>query len=732
MLKTFISFLVLILIIKVNVLAQSFSDVTPTNIAPTGGGTLVWADFDNDDDLDFIISGYGNQYPISTKIYTNQGNGQFTESLIDIQRVVLSSIDWGDYDGDNNIDILISGSLATGTSGPNSSYSAIYKNNGNNTFTELASPKLPIAEGSSVAWSDVDSDGDLDFILSGNSNGTPISSLFINKGNSSFIPTPSQFFPTLSSDAGFVDVDKDGDQDLLLAGFFSNDENLSKVYLNEGDGTYIENTAVNLPGIEDGFARWCDFNNDGFFDIALSGYNRQQNIITKIFINDGHGQFNELMNNVIPPLDYSSIAEGDIDNDGDSDILITGKTTQRGSALTEPVTKIYKNNALSFKEASELTMPGIFFGDATLADYDNDGDLDVSYTGEYQFNSYLFKLYQNQSIIANTKPNPPSLLKSAINKKTITLDWDKGLDKETTQEGLSYNLYVKDTSSSHFIVSPMANPMNGYRKIQKYGNTNFNQTVILSDLPYGVYEWAVQSIDASFSGSKFSDKQYFIFGIIGKRKPCADLVYEYQVATMQQYNWTVEGGTIIDGLNSQKIKVRWNQQNAGKVIFSSANVDFSLAVEILSNPKPLIKRKINYLYYDGASLVKDYQWYLEDEALEEFKDSILVKKAGNYYLKTSYQNSCSNKSDPFLAALITGIEKPVTPEKVLFYPNPVDDHIQIQGNVSAAIIYQADGRLLKELVLDRQQINLGWLKPGIYILKMTNKDRSTYSKIIKL
>ena len=74
---------------------------------------------------------------------------------------IFCSVDWGDYDNDGDLDILITGETYSGED------SKIYKNNGDGTFTEQTGISLTGVSYSSAAWGDYDNDGDLDIVLSG-------------------------------------------------------------------------------------------------------------------------------------------------------------------------------------------------------------------------------------------------------------------------------------------------------------------------------------------------------------------------------------------------------------------------------------------------------------------------------------------------------------------------------------------------------------------------------------
>jgi predicted nucleotidyltransferase len=124
--------------------------------------SVAWGDYDNDGDLDILLTGYSGSAAVS-KIYKNNGDGTFTEQTsISLAGVQYSSVAWGDYDNDRDLDILLTGSLSNGNP-----VSKIYKNNGNGTFTEQTSISLTGVQNSSVAWGDYDNDGDLDILLTG-------------------------------------------------------------------------------------------------------------------------------------------------------------------------------------------------------------------------------------------------------------------------------------------------------------------------------------------------------------------------------------------------------------------------------------------------------------------------------------------------------------------------------------------------------------------------------------
>ena len=77
---------------------------------------------------------------------------------ISLQGVITSSVAWGDYDNDGDLDILLTGKYSSGVA-------KIYKNDGDNTFIEQTGISLVGVSESSVAWGDYDNDGDLDLFV---------------------------------------------------------------------------------------------------------------------------------------------------------------------------------------------------------------------------------------------------------------------------------------------------------------------------------------------------------------------------------------------------------------------------------------------------------------------------------------------------------------------------------------------------------------------------------------
>ena len=159
------------------ILSQIFLE-KQSDILGIEDGALQLGDCDNDGDLDLLVAGYSRELDNSTaRIYENDGNGSFTDSYVLLPAASAIKADWGDYDNDGDLDILI----FTSTDG------RLYRNDGNFNFT-LVPQSFPGRAYSVIKWIDFDNNGSLDIFISGyiGWSGDPISSIYINKGNDLF------------------------------------------------------------------------------------------------------------------------------------------------------------------------------------------------------------------------------------------------------------------------------------------------------------------------------------------------------------------------------------------------------------------------------------------------------------------------------------------------------------------------------------------------------------------
>lgn len=255
-----------------------------------------------------------------------------------------------DFDNDGDID------LATAAS--------ILLNDGTGLFAPA------VATGSTAQGrmdsGDVDGDGDIDIVISGNSSGDI--DLLINNGDGTFqAPVSAVDLGTFfgSSSVVLADVDGDGDLDLSAVIGFATSEVF--VSLNNGNGTFQppQQFAAGTNGASDLVAG--DFDGDGDIDIVVAKVFFQANVA--FLRNNGNGTFQAGVLTAVNSQP-SAIVAADFDNDGDLDIATSGATD----------TVLLNNGTGGFTASGPIANTGFFQSpnDIAAADLDGDGDIDLA------------------------------------------------------------------------------------------------------------------------------------------------------------------------------------------------------------------------------------------------------------------------------------------------------------------------------------------------------------------
>jgi hypothetical protein len=314
----------------------AFTLVDNTPFTGVSGPSAEFGDVDKDGDLDLILTGYNDPKGRIAEMYLNNGSGTYAlaEGTLPFVGVNDGDVTIVDLDGDGDLDVTISGhSTADGR------VAEVYKNDGTGGFTKLASSTFLAFKEGDVDFADVDGDGDLDLLATGDDGSDPVEStkLFINDGTGGFTEdaTASALFTDLKdSDADFADVDGDGDQDLLINGRFGNSDRVAELYLNDGTGRFTLGASQPFIGGNAGTVDFFDADNDGDMDVLISGFeNNSPSRNTRLYGNDGNGNFKAQTSETFTGVNNSDIAVGDVNGDGYKDIIITGYSSKRIAEL---------------------------------------------------------------------------------------------------------------------------------------------------------------------------------------------------------------------------------------------------------------------------------------------------------------------------------------------------------------------------------------------------------------
>jgi len=496
------------------------------NLQPLSSSSVAWGDYDNDGDLDLVLTGEpGNAIP-ATYIYRND-NGTFQDIGANLPGFSEGSADWGDYDNDGDLDLLLVGRdnfhIAT----------SMIIDNENGTFT-VSGIVLPGIMNGEAEWGDLDNDGDLDILMAGTHQGLTFYSMIIrNDGNGQFSDQGEHFPGLQNASVNWVDYNNDGQLDVMIGG--DSGGGMITCLYKQDEGTFTEIKPGGFMGLNNGDMQWGDLDNDSDMDLVLSGVDLFLDGYILIYRNDGNDQF-EPVSGISNPVSFTSIDLADYNNDGWTDIIVTGKIIGCG---TTAACILYRNESfLNFFEESTL-IPGYKKGDVDWGDFNNDGASDLLFTGLDGFDVPKTEIYMNPAgsgiFSANTPPAMPQGLDASTSGDMVTVKWNRATDAQTPSAGLSYNLYVGTASSTPDIFAANSNPASGIRYLASLGNTNQDTSFTVNDLGDGTYFWSVQAVDNGFMGSSFPPEQTFTINAVGILEPDPELTITLSPNPAQTY-----------------------------------------------------------------------------------------------------------------------------------------------------------------------------------------------------
>ncbi|MDB4808002.1 DUF5011 domain-containing protein [Verrucomicrobia bacterium] len=403
-----------------------------------------WGDYDNDGDLDILLTGAidGSDTKVS-KIYRNDGGNSFVElTNISLPGIWYGSSAWGDFDNDNDLDIILTGRSDAG------SLTRIYRNNGSDSFSAVTGLNLTQLQDGSVAWGDYDNDGDLDLIITGVEGNANRCKIYRNDGSDSFVDIEASLAGAVSygNSVAWGDYDSDGDLDVLLTG----NPDTAKVYRNDGNDIFVDIKA-SMTGVHNSSADWGDFDGDGDLDILVTGEITKEGpdplqpfgdyYTSRIYINNGGDSFTFYSGNTLTGIYDGSAVWGDYDNDGDLDIAMAGAYWMEDQNRSGYTAKIYRNDlpdtsppVITLNGSSVITHgAGIPYTEEGARAIDaRDGKVKITTSGLVDFNkigTYTLSYTATDaagntgtSTRAVTVTTPPSLQMSLSGDKFVLLD----------------------------------------------------------------------------------------------------------------------------------------------------------------------------------------------------------------------------------------------------------------------------------------------------------------------
>jgi hypothetical protein len=252
--------------------------------------SITWTDYDNDGDPDLLIPSVPDfsSFTYRTALMRNDGTDSaggwiFTEVDSAFSETMHAQSSWADFDGDGDLDLLLVNIAPVYDDG----FIRRYRNDSNGVFVgEDILGSLTIEHGE-AQWGDYDGDGDLDILVAGNVkelNGslTPMALRIYRNDNESYIPLEVISDPSGEgwfdfTAATWADYDSDGDMDILLAGHYNSGtqiEGRARIYTNN-NGVFTDSgnelPAPHAAGTHGGTFSWLDIDGDGDLDYLIAG-----------------------------------------------------------------------------------------------------------------------------------------------------------------------------------------------------------------------------------------------------------------------------------------------------------------------------------------------------------------------------------------------------------------------------------------------------------------------------
>jgi|GEM_PF-1203437 hypothetical protein len=485
-----------------------------------------WIDFNADGADDLVVFGTYESTNNLAALFVNNGQGGFSRRHFNLPRLHSVRMAWGDYNNDGYSDLAVSGRTAE-----MEPQLLLLRNIGGDGIEDSGISFSP--EATTLAWGDLDQDGDLD-LATGSGN------VFRNAGGTNFVNTgitplggDSSFYTTVA----WADLNNDGLHDLIING---------AINVNTGGafGGPFHLDPLNPPRVGGDARFFHDFNQDGLLDAAGNGWiNYDMGVAADWDNPDIWRTWYEPSTNVFPDWAWPVIDAADFNCDGLLDMAMSGAVGSSADVRFSVFRQ--ETNRYQLPDVPEtwavqaftdigLRRDGFYSGGAGWTDWDGDGDLDLLAGGmDSSFEPQLAMLANRLADRGkpNQPPQAPQRFRTTQTNENVVLQWHPATDDRTPETSMAYEVRVGCFPGRCNVVSPFGlGPLPGNARLigdlslpqdpvywPRLKNTNGLPGIRLRNLPPGRYYWSVRAVDSGRVRSNWSAEQSFTVTAAGLR-----------------------------------------------------------------------------------------------------------------------------------------------------------------------------------------------------------------------
>ena len=631
-----------------------------------------------------------------------------------------------DVDGDGQKDVFIIGKPASGQ------IASLFINDGNGTFTEKTDHGIV---GARVGYQtslflDANEDDILDFLIFGVESGARITKLYLNDGAGNFTEKTDHGLPNFGIDVlltylDSADVDGDNDLDLIISIYDQTVAHQSQLWLNNGDGSYVQSTANNFPSVERSLADFADLDGDNDQDLLFRGIG----LDNKVWLNDGTGVFTPKLDESLATLSPFGVVIFDMDDDGDLDIYDSNT-----EALSNSYTAVYFNNgdgSFTYDLSSEIPRVEGSSSEAgnlsKAADFDNDGDLDLIIEGEYSFAGAPDEAYYLDVWINNGFGHFQPLLSPALTK-TFPSDgheFGRELGYSSYQYSQTLSVFDYDGDGRLDILISGDDSFDSFDNVHHIiSNKEFSNELVVEACDSYDFDGSTLTTTGNYQGI-YTDEYGSSYPVnldltIGE----SDLV-EIGMEACGSFQF----GTQLITISGTYTEVFTNKAGCDSTVNLAIGILPELTAEIETNGVLLRANQV-----DGAT----YQWYDCDtnEPVGLKLIGFIPFKTGNYAVEIITAEGCSAMSDCVFFDWV--LETEDLNQVISAYPNPTTSRVQLElgryyENVEVEVL-SITGHLVNQITnpyADNIAVDLGE-KKGVYFVRvLTEGDPIKTLRVVK-